>query len=80
MRLGKDALVLTQTTNSRSIAFLSQLLNEGKDVGEKSQSWMILHVELVNLIINFSYSYLCCIELGDSHCKLPQNWAVYGSG
>ncbi|KAL8492252.1 hypothetical protein ACS0TY_023768 [Phlomoides rotata] len=31
MRLGKDALVLTQTTNSRSIAFLSQLLNEGND-------------------------------------------------
>ncbi|XP_047983854.1 MORC family CW-type zinc finger protein 3-like [Salvia hispanica] len=31
MRLGKDALVLTQTTNSRSIAFLSQSLNEGKD-------------------------------------------------
>ena len=32
MRLGRDALVLTQTTNSRSIAFLSQSLNEGKDV------------------------------------------------
>ncbi|XAR73660.1 hypothetical protein NMG60_11007701 [Bertholletia excelsa] len=31
MRLGKDALVLTQTVNSRSIAFLSQSLNEGKD-------------------------------------------------
>ncbi|MCD7463595.1 hypothetical protein HAX54_050906 [Datura stramonium] len=31
MRLGKDALVLTQTTNSRSIAFLSQTLNVGKD-------------------------------------------------
>ncbi|KAK1432479.1 hypothetical protein QVD17_09376 [Tagetes erecta] len=31
MRLGKDALVLTQTTNSRSIAFLSQSLNEGND-------------------------------------------------
>ncbi|VFQ75528.1 unnamed protein product [Cuscuta campestris] len=31
MALGKDALVLTQTTNSRSIAFLSQSLNEGKD-------------------------------------------------
>lgn len=31
MRLGRDALVLTQTTNSRSIAFLSQSLNEGKD-------------------------------------------------
>ncbi|KAM7523934.1 hypothetical protein LguiA_013836 [Lonicera macranthoides] len=31
MRLGKDALVLTQTSNSRSIAFLSQSLNEGKD-------------------------------------------------
>nr|GLL19046.1 MORC family CW-type zinc finger protein 3-like [Ipomoea trifida] len=31
MRLGKDALVFTQTTNSRSIAFLSQSLNEGKD-------------------------------------------------
>lgn len=32
MRLGKDALVLTQTTDSRSIAFLSHSLNEGKDV------------------------------------------------
>lgn len=32
MRLGRDALVLTQTANSRSIAFLSQSLNEGKDV------------------------------------------------
>ncbi|CAH9098380.1 unnamed protein product [Cuscuta epithymum] len=31
MALGKDALVLTQTTHSRSIAFLSQSLNEGKD-------------------------------------------------
>ncbi|CAN4083620.1 unnamed protein product [Withania somnifera] len=31
MKLGKDALVLTQTSNSRSIAFLSQTLNEGKD-------------------------------------------------
>ncbi|XP_065856886.1 uncharacterized protein [Euphorbia lathyris] len=31
MRLGKDALVLTQTAKSRSIAFLSQSLNEGKD-------------------------------------------------
>ncbi|XP_050906292.1 uncharacterized protein LOC127119957 isoform X1 [Lathyrus oleraceus] len=31
MRLGKDVLVLTQTANSRSIAFLSQSLNEGKD-------------------------------------------------
>lgn len=34
MRLGKDALVLTQTTNSRSIAFLSQSLNDGKDMIE----------------------------------------------
>ncbi|KAL7589355.1 hypothetical protein Lser_V15G39763 [Lactuca serriola] len=34
MRLGKDALVLTQTTNSRSIAFLSQSLNDGKDIIE----------------------------------------------
>ncbi|KAK9713398.1 hypothetical protein RND81_06G024900 [Saponaria officinalis] len=31
MRLGRDALVLTQTKHSRSIAFLSQSLNEGKD-------------------------------------------------
>ncbi|KAK7406956.1 hypothetical protein VNO78_08592 [Psophocarpus tetragonolobus] len=31
MRLGRDALVLTQTTNSRSLAFLSQSLNAGKD-------------------------------------------------
>ncbi|KAK3223120.1 hypothetical protein Dsin_010145 [Dipteronia sinensis] len=31
MRLGRDALVLTQTAHSRSIAFLSQSLNEGKD-------------------------------------------------
>ncbi|XP_057251571.1 uncharacterized protein LOC104895755 isoform X2 [Beta vulgaris subsp. vulgaris] len=31
MRLGRDALVLTQTTHSRSVAFLSQSLNEGKD-------------------------------------------------
>ncbi|XP_047314905.1 ATPase MORC2B-like [Impatiens glandulifera] len=30
MRIGKDALVLTQTTTSRSIAFLSQSLNDGK--------------------------------------------------
>lgn len=36
MRLGKDALVITQTTNSRSIAFLSQSLNEEKDVGCQS--------------------------------------------
>jgi hypothetical protein len=32
MRLGRDALVITQTNDSRSIAFLSQSLNEGKDV------------------------------------------------
>ncbi|KAK2657682.1 hypothetical protein Ddye_010734 [Dipteronia dyeriana] len=31
MRLGRDALVLTQTADSRSIAFLSQSLNEGTD-------------------------------------------------
>ncbi|KAL2348718.1 hypothetical protein Fmac_002718 [Flemingia macrophylla] len=31
MRLGRDVLVLTQTTNSRSIAFISQSLNKGKD-------------------------------------------------
>ncbi|KAL9241504.1 hypothetical protein vseg_015611 [Gypsophila vaccaria] len=31
MRLGRDALVLTQTRQSRSIAFLSQSLNEGKE-------------------------------------------------
>ncbi|KAK9284934.1 hypothetical protein L1049_024115 [Liquidambar formosana] len=31
MRLGRDALVLTQTASSRSVAFLSQSLNEGKD-------------------------------------------------
>ncbi|XP_044470171.1 MORC family CW-type zinc finger protein 3-like isoform X3 [Mangifera indica] len=31
MRLGRDALVLTQTAESRSIAFLSQSLNQGKD-------------------------------------------------
>ncbi|XP_065876946.1 uncharacterized protein [Euphorbia lathyris] len=31
MRLGKDALVLTQAAKSRSITFLSQSLNEGKD-------------------------------------------------
>ncbi|KAL2905949.1 MORC family CW-type zinc finger protein 3 [Bienertia sinuspersici] len=31
MKLGRDALVLTQTSHSRSIAFLSQSLNEGKD-------------------------------------------------
>ncbi|CAH9098395.1 unnamed protein product [Cuscuta epithymum] len=30
MALGRDALVLTQTTKSRSLAFLSQTLNEGK--------------------------------------------------
>ncbi|KAJ9172529.1 hypothetical protein P3X46_015758 [Hevea brasiliensis] len=32
MRLGRDAFVLTQTADSRSIAFLSQSLSEGKDV------------------------------------------------
>ncbi|XXG73535.1 hypothetical protein AAC387_Pa07g2439 [Persea americana] len=31
MRLGQDAIVLTQTTDSRSVAFLSQSFNEGKD-------------------------------------------------
>ncbi|XP_058009038.1 uncharacterized protein LOC110672839 isoform X2 [Hevea brasiliensis] len=31
MRLGRDAFVLTQTADSRSIAFLSQSLSEGKD-------------------------------------------------
>ncbi|XXG57477.1 hypothetical protein AAC387_Pa03g4616 [Persea americana] len=31
MRLGRDALVLTQTTSSRSVALLSQSFNEGKD-------------------------------------------------
>ncbi|KAF8405599.1 hypothetical protein HHK36_010506 [Tetracentron sinense] len=30
MRLGRDAIVLTQTTNTRSVAFLSQSFNEGK--------------------------------------------------
>ncbi|CDP01756.1 unnamed protein product [Coffea canephora] len=31
MRIGKDALVLTQAASSRSVAFLSQSLNDGKD-------------------------------------------------
>nr|CAB3470890.1 unnamed protein product [Digitaria exilis] len=31
MKLGKDAIVLTQTSSSRSVAFLSQSFNEGKD-------------------------------------------------
>ncbi|XP_010270557.1 PREDICTED: protein MICRORCHIDIA 6-like [Nelumbo nucifera] len=31
MRLGRDAIVLTQTSNSRSVAFLSQSLNAGRD-------------------------------------------------
>uniref|UniRef100_J3MFY0 CW-type domain-containing protein n=1 Tax=Oryza brachyantha TaxID=4533 RepID=J3MFY0_ORYBR len=31
MKLGKDAIVLTQTSSSRSIAFLSQSFNENKD-------------------------------------------------
>ncbi|KAI3943878.1 hypothetical protein MKX01_031763, partial [Papaver californicum] len=31
MKLGRDAIVLIQTTKSRSIAFLSQSFNEGKD-------------------------------------------------
>ncbi|KAG2612916.1 hypothetical protein PVAP13_4KG321600 [Panicum virgatum] len=31
MKLGKDAIVLTQTLSSRSVAFLSQSFNEGKD-------------------------------------------------
>ncbi|GJR05873.1 MORC family CW-type zinc finger protein 2B-like protein isoform X1 [Tanacetum coccineum] len=34
MGLGKDALVITQTANSRSIAFLSRTLNDGKDSTE----------------------------------------------
>jgi hypothetical protein len=32
MKLGKDAIVLTQTKSSRSVAFLSQSFNEEKDV------------------------------------------------
>ncbi|KAG6406843.1 hypothetical protein SASPL_134454 [Salvia splendens] len=43
MRLGKDALVLTQTTNSRSIAFLSQSLNEGKDAKSGDTHWWYIH-------------------------------------
>uniref|UniRef100_A0A0D9WS76 CW-type domain-containing protein n=1 Tax=Leersia perrieri TaxID=77586 RepID=A0A0D9WS76_9ORYZ len=31
MKLGKDAIVLTQTSSSRSVAFLSQSFNENKD-------------------------------------------------
>lgn len=32
MKLGRDALVLTQTSNSRSVALLSQSYNESKEV------------------------------------------------
>ncbi|KAF6174164.1 hypothetical protein GIB67_033696 [Kingdonia uniflora] len=31
MRIGQDAIVITQTTNTRSIGFLSQSFNSGKD-------------------------------------------------
>lgn len=34
MRLGRDAIVFTQTTTSRSVGFLSQSLNENKDMLE----------------------------------------------
>ena len=55
MRLGKDALVLTQTDNSRSIAFLSQSLNEGKDVCHficiVLFSWNLLHTVVTFMII-----------------------------
>ncbi|PIA25673.1 hypothetical protein AQUCO_10900014v1 [Aquilegia coerulea] len=34
MKIGQDVIVLTQTTKSRSIGFLSQSLNEGKDMLE----------------------------------------------
>jgi len=32
MKLGKDVVVLTQTSSSRSVAFLSQSFNEEKGV------------------------------------------------
>jgi hypothetical protein len=31
MKLGKDAILLTQTSSSKSVAFLSQSFNEEKD-------------------------------------------------
>ncbi|KAF5206034.1 Morc family cw-type zinc finger protein [Thalictrum thalictroides] len=34
MKIGRDVIVLTQTSKSRSIGFLSQSLNEGKDMLE----------------------------------------------
>lgn len=47
MRLGKDALVFTQSRESRSIAFLSRSFNEGKEEVEiptvtykRNQGWM----------------------------------------
>lgn len=32
MKLGRDVIVLTQTAETRSVAFLSQSSNDGKDV------------------------------------------------
>lgn len=52
MRLGKDALVLTQTSNSRSIAFLSQSLNEGKDVYYQDQGFLIRYIFFIITFCN----------------------------
>lgn len=46
MRLGKDALVLTQTADSRSIAFLSQSLNQGKDVWKSSPDICLVFIHI----------------------------------
>nr|TKW22352.1 hypothetical protein SEVIR_4G222900v2 [Setaria viridis] len=48
MKLGKDVVVLTQTSSSRSVAFLSQSFNEGKGVSVVPVIAFILrqHMEL----------------------------------
>lgn len=65
MRLGRDALVLTQTADSRSIAFLSQSLNQGKDV------WQALLDIYFILIPIFRYALFVNVNLDFFNSILP---------
>ncbi|CAH9098394.1 unnamed protein product [Cuscuta epithymum] len=64
MALGRDALVLTQTTKSRSLAFLSQTLNEGKIVNNREDGEMIFTKQCLMQLGNGSH-HLSSFFVGD---------------
>jgi hypothetical protein len=75
MKLGRDAVVLTQTSTSRSISFLSQSFNENKDVSMVLlTSSLFVHCALLGLQ---HYDFLQKLEIPVvTYCKKGQYMEV----